>query len=228
MEIIKISTENLLTKRQENGQLLTTLILILLIQLFTSIYHFDFFHLSSKVSASHESIYIKHEYYRLWTTLFVHADLEHLGSNMLLLAPFAYFVSAQFGIILFPFMGIFLGGLINYIVLSIMTNNIELIGISGIVYWLGAVYLTLYLLIENREKINRRIMKSIGIALILFFPTILKENVSYLSHALGFLFGFLSAISYYLINLKKIKSNEKYEYKIEYDDDDLALIKSFY
>lgn len=165
---------------------------------------------TSWMPATATKVFSEHEYWRLWTTLFAHGDLAHLLSNWLLFLPLAYLLNGYFGTLFFPFAGLFIGGLINIIVLKTLGSETNLIGISGVVYWMGAAWLTLYYLIDRRRSHLRRLAIAIGIALVLFFPETYKPEVSYLSHFLGFVTGVASALLYFVFNKNKIEAADEY------------------
>ena len=210
--------ENFLTKKSESSKataLVQTLFLVLLLIVGTSLFLNDFFKADSWMPASFTSVFVKEQWWKPWTTLFAHGYLTHVGSNLFLFIPFAYFLSTTFSFWLFPFMGFLFGGLINLIVLTTLSPETSLIGVSGVVYWMGACWITLSFFIDLRETLTRRIIKSTGIALILFFPQTLKPEVSYLSHFLGSVFGVLSGTAYYFLNRKKIRSADVYRITVE-------------
>jgi rhomboid protease GluP len=158
--------------------------------------------------ATRQSVFTGHEYWRLWTSLFAHGDFGHLLSNALLFFPFAYFLSAYFGPYFFPFFGLLVGGLINAIVLVTMPAQTGLIGISGVVSWMGAAWLTLFLLVETRSSFRRRLAVALLLSFVLFGPETYKQNVSYLSHFVGFVLGVMSATGYYALNRRKFLAAE--------------------
>lgn len=160
--------------------------------------------------ATASKVFLQHEYWRLWTTLFAHGDLAHLLSNWLLFLPLAYLLNGYFGTLFFPLAGVFMGGLINIFVLKTLAPETNLIGISGVVYWMGAAWLTLYFLIDRRRSPLRRLAVAMGIALVLFFPETYKPEVSYLSHFLGFVTGVASALFYFIWNRKQIEAADVY------------------
>jgi rhomboid protease GluP len=155
------------------------------------------FNLENLMMAVPQNVFEGHEYWRLWTALFAHADIAHLLSNSMLFSIFAYSLFGHFGSFVFPGAALIFGGLINYIVLKEMPPSAELLGISGVVYWMGAVWLTLYFLLETRERTSKRLIKTVGIALMLFIPETYHRDVSYLSHFTGFAFGMVFALLYY-------------------------------
>jgi rhomboid protease GluP len=161
--------------------------------------------------ASPDLVFQKHEYWRAWTTLFIHADIEHLLSNTFLFVPLTYLLVGYYGPVYFPVVGIFIGGLVNLVVLKTLPPEVSLLGISGVVYWMGASWLTLYIIIDRRKKLRYRFAIALFLSLTLFIPEKYQPQVSYLSHLLGFVTGILSAFFLYVKNAKKWKAAEIYE-----------------
>ncbi len=215
MEITTKIKENWLTRKVSKEALPTTLFSMTLLMIATFIYLNDFLRDQSWMSANYNQVMLKHEYWRLWTTLFAHGDLVHLGSNLLLYFPFAYYLSGHFGKFLFPLLGFLIGGLTNLIVLQTMPHDHYLIGVSGVVHWMGAVWMVLGFFIDKRQSLGKRLLKAIGVSIMLFMPDTLKPNVSYLSHFVGFVLGVLCAAIYYFFNRTKFKRAEVLEYIIE-------------
>lgn len=161
---------------------------------------------SQWMAASHNNIFVQKQYWRLWTTLFAHADMGHLLSNSLLFAVFGFFLSGYFGFWIFPLLAIFVGGWVNLIVLSQYVGDTYLIGMSGVVYAMGGIWLVLYLLLDQQRSVTQRILRSVGVALAVFMPSsAFDPQVSYGAHLVGFILGVLSGTIYYL--LKKDEFN---------------------
>jgi len=112
--------ENWLLKKIPHGTFNKTIALIFLQFIGTNLYLHDFFQAHSWMPASGEEVFKKHEYWRLWTTLFTHADATHILSNMVLFFPFAYFLIGFYGSVFFPLFGFLVGGLTNLVVLKTM------------------------------------------------------------------------------------------------------------
>ncbi len=170
------------------------------------------FNLENFMTAIPQKVFEKHEYWRLWLALFAHADIAHLLSNSLLFSAFTYFIFGYFGSFVFPFAALLFGGFINFIVLQTMSPNSELLGVSGVVYWLGAVWLTLYFLLETRSSISTRLIKTVGIFLLLFIPETYHRDVSYLSHFVGFVLGIIFGLLYYWRKREAFKNAEVIEF----------------
>lgn len=215
-----IMKENWLTRKPNANSYLVTSILAVILWALSFSY---LAHLSSAqvwMSATAQKVFVEHQYWRLWTTLFAHGDLAHLLSNWLLFLPLAFLLNGYFGSWFFPTAAIFTGGLINIVVLKTLGPQTVLIGISGLVYWMGAAWLTLYYLIDRRRVPLRRFAVAIGIALVLFAPEQYKPEVSYLSHFLGFVAGSASALVYYIFNREKFAAAEVYEV-VEIEPDEI-------
>jgi rhomboid protease GluP len=181
----------------------------------------------SWMSADREQIFDQHQYWRLWTTLFVHSDEKHLLGNSFLFFILGFFLNAYYSFRVFPLAAFLMGGVSNFFVLRNMPAQVDLIGVSGVVFWMGAVWLTLYLMIETRKNWTQRILRAVGVSLLLFFPAeAFDPHISYRSHWIGFLFGVGFALVYYFVKRKKFEKAEVKEIVI--DDDapmDQALEK---
>jgi rhomboid protease GluP len=170
--------------------------------------------------ATSEAVFGHGQIWRFWTSLFVHADEKHLLANSFLFYILGFFLVGHFGVKVFPFSAMFFGGVINFIVLKKMPAGAELIGVSGVVFWMGGLWLTLYFLIDRRRSLIQRILRAVGVGLLLFMPAeAFDPSISYYSHGVGFFTGILFGVGYYLINQKKFLAAEVKEVLIE----DLSL-----
>lgn len=167
--------------------------------------------------ASGERVFGHGEYWRAWTTLFVHADPGHLLSNLVLFVPFAFVLTGYYGWFLFPLVGFFVGGLVNLAVLRDMPPAVSLVGASGVVYWMGAAWITLAVLVDRREKLGRRLLKGLGVAMLLYLPEGYRPEVSYVTHLYGFLAGIACAVPFYFANRAKFRAAERYDYRYDFD-----------
>lgn len=161
--------------------------------------------------AAKDLIFLHAEIWRIFTAVLIHADLEHLLSNMLMLWIFSYLVFGYFGFQIFPLVSFLLAGFVNAIAVMTYPPEVQLIGASGLVYILGGFWLTSYALIQRQYPIVNRLMRVIGIALVIFVPSTFAPTTSYRTHALGFAAGVLMGLGYFLVNKRKIRSQEVFK-----------------
>lgn len=211
MEVKTYIKANWLTKNPKRDGLTPTLFLMSLLLASSFIYLNNLFNAPLWMSATGEQVFLKHEWWRAWTTLFAHGDLGHIFGNLFLFFPFSYYLIGYFGLSFFPFFGFFVGGLVNLVVLQTMPLTTGLIGVSGVVNWMGGAWLALSWLIDRRESSGRRILKVVAVTIVLFIPDSFKPEVSYLSHFLGYFSGMLSGVFFYYFCRKKIEAEEVLE-----------------
>jgi rhomboid protease GluP len=205
MDLKIIMTQNWLTRKAlQDGRPITIFLMLLL--LVGSLLYWKGV---SWISATQSQVFSDREYWRAWTTMFAHADISHVLANLFLFIPFSYYLTGYFSRLFFPVAAFFVGGLVNLAVLATMPSHVTLVGASGVVYWMGGAWMTLFLLIEKRDSLAKRLIKVVGISAIVFFPESYKPEVSYLCHFLGFLTGIASALLYYKLNESTIKDAER-------------------
>lgn len=217
MEPRIVIKENWLTKKPTSIASLVTFVFTLLVLVTSLIYFRNSFHAQSWMSANQVDVFVHHQWWRAWTALFVHADFLHLLSNAVLLVPLTFLLSGYFGVLFFPIFAVFVGGLINLLVLLTLPAQTSLLGISGVVYWMGAAWLTLYLLIDTRDNLRRRFAHALFLSVILFIPETYKPQISYLSHLFGFIAGTISGFALFALRHKQFIAAEVKEYI--YDED---------
>lgn len=215
MKPILILTENWLTREPHRRASAVMIALAVFVILASFIYWQGLWGADQWMSASAAAVFERHEFWRAWTAVFAHADAGHLFSNLLLLVPLAYLLSAYFSFFLFPFLAFIESGLINLLVLHGMPASVSLLGISGVVHWMGAVWLTLSLLVDRREKLRRRFAFALFLTMILFVPESYRPEISYASHFVGFVLGGITGSLYYLWNRSRFLDAEVYEVEQE-------------
>lgn len=216
-------TQNWLTKKLDSKAYDVTFWMTLLLLFSGFVFLSGYFNSDAWMPANPKAVFKDFQLWRLWTALFAHGDVGHLMSNSLLFLPLTFLLSAYFGMFVFPVLGLLMGGLINYIVLLNMPLNNSLIGMSGVVYWMGAIWLTLFVLIDTRKSIRKRIAVAVLLTAVLFAPETYKPDVSYLSHFIGYVLGIVTGIGYYAFHRKAFQNAEVKEEVIE---DDLDFFKS--
>lgn len=167
--------------------------------------------------ASGKLVFADKMYWHAWSALFAHADLGHFMSNMFLFLPLTYLLTSYYGYLFFPIAGLFFGGLTNLIVLSQMRPEINLLGISGVVYWMGAAWLTLFVIVDRRSTWRKRLGVAACLTVILFIPETYKPEVSYLSHFVGFVLGSICGVIYYFVRRNEIEAAEVKEMVLDED-----------
>lgn len=198
--------ENWLTRRPRWDSSFVTLALTLVVVGLSFIYLRNLFEARTLLSANPDQVFQHGEYWRLWSSILIHANPGHLLSNLILFIPLAFLLTNYFGFLFFPVVGLISGGGISALVLMTMPENVSLVGISGVVSWMVGAWLTLFFLIDQRKSLKHRFALAVFLTLFLMVPESYKPEVSYLSHFVGFLFGILSALVLYFIQYQKIQN----------------------
>ncbi len=202
--------ENYLTKAP-NGlgkQVLPWLALFFFTVGWLSISYPEEFRASAWVNS--DSIFQRGEYWRLFTALFAHGDFGHLAGNAFLFLPLSYFLLSYFP--KYFLLSFLLAAVTNALTIHFYAPDIYLLGISGWVFVLGGAWLGLTLLIDHRERWNRRWGSALFLGLMLFVPDQIRPGVSYLSHFFGFILGAASSGVYFWWNRDYFLEFKRYEY----------------
>lgn len=219
MSTYSVVRQTWLSQKTKASSYWFTMIFSSLFFLFGYVYLLEVFPLKSFLPANAELVFSQHQYWRAWTTQFAHADLVHLLSNSMMLFPLSFMLFNYYGFLLFPILGIFVGGLINFIVLKTMPSEVYLVGASGLVYWMGATWLALYFFIDTTRNFKRRFAAVIILTALLFVPESYKPEISYLSHFVGYLLGIVSGSLIYFLRKKDFKALEVIETIVEVDEE---------
>ncbi|MBI3557311.1 MAG: rhomboid family intramembrane serine protease [Deltaproteobacteria bacterium] len=180
----------------------------MLLALVSLIYWDDVPGLASFLPATRAQIFTRHEYWRLLTTVAVHADFKHLGSNLVLFGILSFILNAYFGLWIFPLLTLLLSSATNFVALLTYSADVTLIGASGAVYVMAGFWLAMYMGIERGHSVANRLIRCVGFTLILLIPEAFEPVVSYRTHAIGFGFGVLAAIPYYFWNRARFRMAE--------------------
>lgn len=218
---LKLAKTLLSIKPSPTHYLFTLLILSVLVSIFI-------LPLAQIWSANGHEVFEKREYWRAFTTTFIHADMNHLVMNAVFFTGLTLLYTTYFGWMFYPVATFLSGGIINMLVLSFYPPQVSLVGISGVIYFMAALWLTFYIMVEKRISLGRRLINSVAIGLIFLFPQTVEKNVSYSAHAIGFVLGIPTGISYYLVNKTKIRSYDVWvevpedEEIVEFEDENLS------
>lgn len=217
--------ENWLSRRPHPGGFWVAAWMTLFVAFGSLLYWHDVQGAAAWMAASKASVLERGEWWRLWTSLIVHSDARHLLSNSFLFFILGGFLNAYFGKGLFPGAAFLFGGLINLLVLISYPPNVNLVGASGVVFWMGGAWLALYLLLETSKSLFQRSLRSGGVALMLFMPAeAFDPSVSYRAHFIGFALGVGAGLFYYVLRRRTFKSAEVREVQWEESDPGEAAV----
>jgi len=211
MEFETKITETFLSKKKNTYGILVATLFLFSSLILSQMYWNSGWGFSEYLLASPLRVHDNNEYWRLFTSAMIHADLSHFLSNSLYLGLMGYFVSSYFGWVTFPIVSILMGAVINFIVVSSTIGDVGILGASGIVYWLWGFWLMMYFFIERKVTVGRRIMKIVAVSLMVLIPTTYDPQTSYYAHFLGLILGVAIGITHFLFNKKYFRSFERYE-----------------
>jgi len=211
MENVEIRIKSTLLSQKPREESLLIALLSVTVLLFVSLLCWRNPSLLDLLAASRHQVVGEQEYWRLLTTTAIHADLTHFLSNAILFALFTFLLYGYFGFWVFPVAVVALGSLTNYLSLLTYSENIQLIGASGLVYLMAGFWLTTYVLVERTHPLKRRVLVAMGIALIVLVPSNLSPGVSYRTHAIGCGIGIVVALGYFQARKEQIRSLETFQ-----------------
>lgn len=144
---------------------------------------------ANRLSASSELVFGQHEYFRLFLSPFLHADIVHLLANAGLFFVFGVLLRNYFGRMTFPFLSLIGAWATEALALLTYDPNVRLIGASGMVYFMAGLWIILFFRYADYLSILHRLMRSAAFILVVLLPSQIEANVSYRSHAIGFALG---------------------------------------
>ncbi len=198
--IIKVNTDNPLkvVNRYSNLTFLLTLICVavFMVQQFLQLYSHESYRayfLLQLGALQSERVLHYGEYYRLFTSMFMHGDFIHLICNLLALVIFGGRVEKYMGTMHLLF--IFLIGGLTGNVLTIMFSNAVSVGASGGIF---ALIGTLYVLTKRFNKSVDGLNSHLFFMYILFNVGLgfLIPNINNLAHIGGLVFGLIAGLVY--------------------------------
>jgi len=151
--------------------------------------------LGQKLWVSGSAVFGSGEYWRVFTALFTHQDMVHLLSNAFMFIVFGWALKAYYGWMIFPLASLALGALTNYLTVLVYPQHIRLLGASGMVYAMAALWLVFYARHDVSHYPPVRLFRALGFVMVMLLPSTLEPNVSYLAHGIGFLAGLLAGLA---------------------------------
>ncbi len=177
------------------------------------VYWSDLFGIASLLPASRESVYFRGEYWRLGTSNLIHADFQHFLANGVVLGVLAFLLYGYYGASVYPGLTLFFGAIVTGLALRTYPAQTWLVGASGVVYLMAGFWLALYLMLERRVGIGKRLVRAIGFGVIVLVPTAFEPAVSYRTHLIGFLVGIGFAIAYFSKHKERLRAAERIAYE---------------
>ena len=148
--------------------------------------------------------FFKGEYYRLFTCMFLHADMSHLLGNMLILYILGEIVERAMGHIKFLIFYLLSGMLASFASLGFcyLSNNFtSSLGASGAIF--GIIGALLWIALRNHGQIEimttRKILFLIGFSV---YSGFVGTNIDNAAHIGGLIGGFLLAMLFYRKRVK--------------------------
>ncbi len=155
-----------------------------------------------------QNVFSGKEYWRIFSAILIHSDLGHYASNAVAIFALGYLLLGWFSWRVFPLYCFLLSGLVNAIALKTYEPQTRLLGASGMVYLMAGFWLMSYILIQRSKTMSRRIIRAMGVTLGTLFPTTFEVEVSYRTHAIGFIVGLLFALIWFYFNFDYVRSFE--------------------
>lgn len=206
---VRITSTLLSGKPKEESA--TVSILITMVLAFVSVLCWQDPWLFQLLSASRRQVFAGLEYWRLLTMIAVHADLPHLAVNAGFVVFFGYLLYGYFGFWIYPGAMLILASLTTLLSLFTYPRGVVLIGASGLVYVMVSFWLVMYSFIERTVPFKKRLLRVIGITLIVLVPSTIQPEVSYRTHAIGAGLGIIGAGAYFRLRKKQFRSLERFE-----------------
>lgn len=203
--------KTLLGRKPSEGASWVALASVWLCAVASVVYWKQLFGISHLLTASGQQVFGQNEWWRLFTTMLVHADTVHLAVNSIALAILAWLAYGFFGTWIYPVLTVILGALVNWLALRTYPPAVTLMGASGVVYILAGLWLSSYFFIERQHSIGHRLLRLTGFSLVMLLPATLTPGVSYRTHAIGAAVGVVFGIVHFLVRKPAIRAAEVYD-----------------
>lgn len=181
------------------------IIINIIVFLFTDILSSDGSNIIDSGSLSWTDIVNSHEYYRLFTSMFLHGGLDHIFNNMLVLLFIGSYLEQVTGkinyLIIYFSSGIIAG--CTSMVYNMMRSDItSSIGASGAIFGVVGGLLSI-ILIKRRRSSSLDLRKILFMAFLSLYSGFTSQGVDNAAHIGGFIGGFLVTSLIYLIKSKR-------------------------
>ena len=143
---------------------------------------------------SRESLTEAHQYWRLATAIFGHGNLDHLLHNLPIYLFFAWLLHGYFGWLASVVLPLVIGIVSNGLTIYFYDEQVHLLGASGMIFGMVALWLVLYVRFDHRNWWVKRVGRAMAFALMVLVPQTYDPHVSYLAHLTGFLCGLILGV----------------------------------
>ncbi len=155
---------------------------------------------------SPDTFFLDKEYYRLITAMFLHADIQHLVNNMLLLFGLGFMLEKEVGHLLFAVL-YFCSGLVGQaasLIYKILSGEWDVgsIGASGAVFGLLGLLLAA-ILVLGMQSLQVTPQRVFLVALYSIYMGMTNARIDNAAHVGGFFGGFFIGLIICLVELKK-------------------------
>lgn len=185
------------------------IILNIIIYIYSYLSGYDFI---TRFEHRSELILAGKDYYRLVSSMFLHADVEHLFSNMLILCFVGANVEYDIGhipyIILYFLSGI-TGNILTTITDSLFVNYVPSIGASGAVFGIiGAVAVIVYFGRKNLKRGSNFILRLTMMIVLSVYSGFTAQNINNAAHIGGLIGGIIITMLITILGRKKYTMEE--------------------
>jgi membrane associated rhomboid family serine protease len=204
--------ETHLSRKPKRGSLWVALAGFLVLLAVSLAYWFDLFGIARWLPAVPNKVLQNGEVWRLLTSIGTHSDFRHFLGNGIAFGVLSFLLYGYFGGMVYPVLTWTLGALVTGLSLATYPPETRLVGASGVVYLMAGFWLTMYLYIERRLTIGKRIFRALGFSLIVLVPTVWDPLVSYRSHGIGFAAGVALGVIYFVRKKDELRRAERLEW----------------
>ena len=154
----------------------------------------------------------RHDYYRILTSLFLHANPQHIWGNMIFLAALGDMLERSIGhgrfFTIYMLAGI--GGNLLSMGRELVTGQFcSTVGASGAVF--GLIGALLLLICRNNGTYGEVSLRRMILALVyLFYSGMQSETTNNAAHLGGFVVGFIVMAVFYCVERRKYQKYQKY------------------
>jgi rhomboid protease GluP len=152
------------------------------------------------------NIFYNHEYYRIFTYMFLHYDISHIGNNMLLLLILGEVLEKVVGKVRFSaiyFITGIVAGISSASYNMIYKYNVISVGASGAIF--GVIGAMAYIVLVNKGRVDNisksRMMLFVGMSL---YSGLTSQSVDNIAHVSGLIAGVILAAILYRKDKKRL------------------------